>query len=84
MKRGRCDSALCNARLSLTKYLNHRLDEAGLHSIDQERNTNRDILRLLRGNQVKLFLNGKDEKEWMKEGCLIDNHLYEVLYDLCE
>lgn len=83
MKRGKCDSSICRGKKALTVYLNKILDD-GFIQVDQERNTNKDILSVCFGNRVKVFVPGKEEKEWVRESRLLPVELYDVLYSLCE
>ena len=43
-----------------------------------------DILRVCIGNRTKVYVNGKEEKEWVKEERLIGESLYSIFYELCE
>lgn len=84
MKRGKCDSALCRARSSLTVYLDKLIADAGWTFVDLERNTNIDLLRLTFGTPVKIYEIGKDKPITLTESRIITKELYEVLYELCE
>ena len=83
MKRGCCNSSLCEARKSLTVFLDELLDERGLFDIDQERNTNLDILRLVYGDNVKVYIVGQEKPVFRKESRLIQTSLYDIFYCLC-
>jgi hypothetical protein len=84
MKRARCDSALCNARQSLTVYLDDVIRTAEWNHIDLERNTNMDLVRFLYGQSVKLYQKEIDEPVWMETPARISKELYMIFYDLCE
>ncbi len=83
-KRGRCDSELCRARKSLTRYLDNLLDDAKLSHIDKERNTNLTILHIVVGNTTMAYTYNKMLLEKIEEPPLITKDLFCVLYHLCE
>lgn len=82
-KRGRNKECnLCAARQALTEYLNTRLEKDELH-IDLERNTNRDILFYLAGNRIRLYIEGKEESEFVQREQDISDKLFDVLLEIC-
>ena len=83
-KRAKCSSDLCRIRSELAKYLDFLLDTSEYGWVDKERNSNETILRLIFGEFVKVYRNGKEELESYQGSKMIKTELFDLLLTICE
>lgn len=75
---------MCRARESLTKLLNNLLDKYDLGDVCKERNANMDLLLLLYGARVKVYVDGNNKRVFKECERYIESDLFDVLSDLCQ